>query len=59
MCFRIFTENFDYNLRFLILIVPYDSLICISAVLVPYRTWSHGHCVTQVTQVTQVTVRKR
>ena len=42
MCFRKFTENFDYNLRFIILIVPYDSLICISAV--PYRTWSsHGH----------------
>ena len=40
MCFRTFTDDFDYNLRFLILIVPYDSLICISAV--PYRTWSLG-----------------
>ena len=30
------TDDFDFNLRFLILIVAYDSLICISAV--PYRT---------------------
>ena len=27
MSFLIFTDDFDYNLRFLILIVPYDSLI--------------------------------
>ena len=40
ICFRIFTENFDYNLRFLILIVPYDSLPCISEVQ-PYSTVPH------------------
>ena len=29
MRLRIFAEAFDYNLRFLILTVPYDSYICI------------------------------